>query len=204
MEYPELKRSVEAIEMPPEMRERIASNCRMAAAQTQYQEDFTVKKQKSYKRPVTIAVAVALCLCLSVGVMAATNTGFFKNITNPVGTVTGSEYVQATEEIQVTVTADEGELTVLAVVSDPNAFPYRECAALSIGSYRILDATGNVVAEGSNTDSSLLTDGQAELTIPLSDLDSGDYKLVIEAFVGSKKADQPLSITGFWESGFTV
>jgi len=38
----------------------------------------------------------------------------------------------------------------------------------------------------------------------LDDLASGEYRLMINAFVGSKKADQPLVISGTWECGFSA
>jgi len=45
--------------------------------------------------------------------------------------------------------------------------------------------------------------GQAAISIKLDDIDSGNYKLVVAAFVGEKKAEQPLNINGSWECAFT-
>ena len=49
-----------------------------------------------------------------------------------------------------------------------------------------------------------IVDGKAVMTISLDGIDSGDYKLLISSFVGSKKADQPLKISGDWECDFTI
>jgi len=67
-----------------------------------------------------------------------------------------------------------------------------------------VDASGDVVVDGEGDDFVEIVDGKAVMTISLDGVDNGDYKLVISSFIGSKKADQPLKISGDWECGFTV
>ena len=67
-----------------------------------------------------------------------------------------------------------------------------------------MDLSGNVIVEGERTDLSEIINGEAEITISLDQISSGNYKLVINAFVGSKKADQPLQINGTWECAFSI
>ncbi len=44
--------------------------------------------------------------------------------------------------------------------------------------------------------------GKVTFEIPLDDIASEEYELVINEFIGSKKADQPLPIKGEWECVF--
>lgn len=60
-----------------------------------------------------------------------------------------------------------------------------------------------VVVEGDTTDFAEIIDGKTTIVIPISELPGGEYKLVVSAFVGSAKADQPLVMNGDWECEFT-
>ena len=151
---------------------------------------------------VSIAAVIALCLCASVA--AANHFGAFKDVTNWTGAVVGTEYVQATDEIEVNAVAEQGVLTITATFLTPDTAPYSEEEAFSVGSYQIVDASGDVVVDGEGNDFVEIVDGKAIMTISLDGIDSGDYKLLISSFVGSKKADQPLKISGDWECDFTI
>ena len=48
-----------------------------------------------------------------------------------------------------------------------------------------------------------VVDGQATIPVPVKELGSGTYKLVIHAFVGGAKAEQPLTMSGTWEMEFS-
>ena len=65
-------------------------------------------------------------------------------------------------------------------------------------------ASGDVVVDGEGDDFVEIVDGKAVMTISLDGVDNGDYKLVISFFIGSKKADQPLKISGNWKCDFTA
>ena len=160
------------------------------------------KANFNFKKVVSIAAVIVLCLCATVA--AANHFGAFKDVTNWTGAVVGTEYVQATDEIEVTAVAEQGTLTVTAVFLTPETAPYSEEEAFSVGSYQIVDAFGNVIVGGEGDDFVEIVDGEAVMTISLDGIDNGDYKLLISSFVGSKKADQPLKISGDWACDFSV
>lgn len=148
---------------------------------------------------------MAVCLSLSVTALEAIGVlqGFFRDITNYSGTIVGTSYEQATDEINMDVTIDNGnELTVLVTFADPQKAPYAYAERLGIAHYRIEDVNGKVVKEGS-AESNEVVNGQAAVNTELDDISSGSYKLFVTAFVSEKKADQSLNINGNWECEFS-
>lgn len=205
MEFENLKSAANEITMPEEMKRRIAHNCKNQFVNTM--EEHTMRNRKNnsfFKKPAAVFAALAVCLSISVTALAATGTlkGFFRDITNWQGAVVGTSYEQATDEIDVNVTANGENLTVLATFTDPQIFPYREVEKLGIAAYRIVDTKGKTVSEGTAA-SAEVVNGRAAVSIQLDDLDSGSYRLMISAFVGEKKAEQPLNINGSWECEFS-
>lgn len=196
MDYELLKTAAEKITMPEDMKGRLERNVKR-------QTGNTPRKTVFLRKPAAIAVAVAVCLSLSVTAMAATGSGrgFFRDVTNFFGAITGTVYEQATHEIRVEGTVEGGVMTLLAVFADSQAFPYRETEQLGIGEYRILDGTGSVVQEGTAKAAEVIH-GSAAIRLPLEGLEAGSYTLQITAFVAEKKADQPLPIRGAWELAF--
>ena len=204
MEFENLKSAAQEITMPEEMKRRIAHNCKQIET-TMEEHNMNNRKNNSFlKKPVAVFAVLAVCLSLSVTALAAAGTlkGFFKDITNWQGAVVGTSYEQATDEIVVNVTANGEELTVLATFVDPQIFPYREVEKLGIVSYCIVDTNGKTVSEGAES-SAEVVNGCTAISIRLDDLDSGSYRLMISAFVGEKKAEQPLNINGNWECEFS-
>lgn len=49
-----------------------------------------------------------------------------------------------------------------------------------------------------------IVNGEANMSISLGGVYSGNYKLLVNSFTGGKKADQPLEISGTWECDFTI
>jgi len=204
MDFRDLKKSMEKIEMSDEMENRIITNCRLAAVQEM--EENTMKKRVhfNFKKSMALAAIVALGLFACMAAAAAVHFGQFKDITNWNGAVIGTAYEQATNEIEVSVAAAQDELTVIATMLSSNTAPYREIETFGISDYRIVDMSGNVIVEGESTDMVEIMDGVAKLCVPLDGVDSGNYKLLVNAFIGGSKADQPLTISGSWECDFTV
>lgn len=205
MEFENLKSAAQEITMPEEMKRRIAHNCKNQLVNTM--EEHTMKNRKNnsfFKKPAAVFAALAVCLSISVTALAATGTlrGFFRDITNWQGAVVGTSYEQATDEIDVNVSGNGEELTVLATFVDPQIFPYREVEMLGIAEYCIVDTNGKTVSEGA-AESVEVVNGCAAVSIQLDDLDNGSYRLMISAFVGEKKAEQPLNINGNWECEFS-
>ena len=61
---------------------------------------------------------------------------------------------------------------------------------------------GNVVLNEEAFGERVNFSNQMSLEIPLNQIPSGEYKLVIKQFISEKKADQPLRISGNWECEF--
>ena len=205
MEFGNLKSAAQEITMPEEMKRRIAHNCKQIETTMEEHNMNNRKNTSFFRKPAAVFVALAVCLSLSVTALAATGVlqGFFRDITNHSGAIVGTSYEQATDEIDMDITVDGDELTVLASFVDPNKFPYRESQLLGIADYRIMDAEGNVVQEGATDKFTPVANGQASIVLELNELATGSYKLIVTAFVSEKKADQPLNISGTWECEFS-
>ena len=162
--------------------------------------------QKSHhlKRFAPAAVAAMLCLSLSLGIAASDQMGRFRNLFSWSGAVIGSVYEGATQEIDITLSADRGILTVTAVLLQSQNAPYLYLETISVYRYQITDLSGNVIAEDISSSPSAITDGRVTLTLPLPDVEPGQYQLQIDSLLGEKKADQPLEIRGDWSCQFTL
>lgn len=203
MEFEKLKSAAETVVMPEGMKRRIARNCAHILNTRKETVMKTNKNTAFFRKPAAVFAAAAVCLSLSVAALATgAAQGFFRNLTNWKGAVVGTSYEQAADEIDMTVTVNGNELTVLASFADPQAAPYSESETLGIAAYRIVDADGKTVKEGACA-SAEVVNGQAAVCIPLDGVDSGSCKLIVTAFVSGKKADQPLNIHGIWEAAFT-
>lgn len=206
MEFENLQYAAKRITMPEEMKRRIARNCKKQIVNTM--EEYTMNNRKCnsiFRKPAAVFAIVAVCLSLSATALAATGVlqGFFRDITDFTGAIVGTSYEQATDEIDMDATANGDELTVLATFAEPDKFPYREAELLGIAEYKIINADGKVIKEGATDQSAPVENGYAAIVINVNDIESGSYKLVVNAFVSEKKADQPLTINGIWECVFT-
>ena len=200
MDFGNLKTSIEKIEMSKEMQARIIKNCCLLASYKT--EEFTMKKRINNRFMKPIAIAAVLTLCM-VAAGAASHFGMFKDITNWSGAVTGTEYVQATDDIQLNVSATEDNLAITVTLLTPDTLPYSELETVSFCSYKIVDLSGQVIFQGKNSDFFHIIDGTANISIPLNEIENGSYKLVVDAFSGAKKADNILRISGSWGCEFT-
>ncbi len=195
MDMEELKASVEGITLSEAARARIVRGCR--AARTAAHRGSRTRR----RRLAAVAVAAALCLGLAA---AAYGLGRFRDVTRWDGAVVGTEYVPAAEELDVCVLPAEGGIEVIAVMTSPEAFPWRGLESLGLGAYRLLDGAGETLAAGEGADPAAIADGEAQVFLPVETLPAGDYTLVIDSFVGSAKGDQPLPLLGPWTCPFTV
>ena len=202
-----LKKKMEEIKMTGAMQERILQNCLKVTEKERMDRNMVEKKSNKRWFQKPLAVAAALALCLTVGgvtAFAASGEGFFKDITDWRGAVTGTTYEQATDEITVNVTAEVGVLKVEAVFVEAEKAPYSEVEQLAIGKYQVIDVNGDIVAQGDAGDSVPVQDGQADLTLDVEELPEGQYTLQLQSFIGNKIAEQPLSISGNWECEFSI
>lgn len=163
--------------------------------------------RKFFKRPAVAVATLAICVCIT-GVTALATTdkvnGFFKDILRWDGAVIGTEYEQATDELEITIGDVSEEINVEVKMVNSDIAPYSFFELFGIASYKIVDLDGNVVVEGSATEMAEITNGEINLKIPCNDLEVGEYELVIDKMVGSSKADQPLGLSGVWKCGFAV
>lgn len=158
-----------------------------------------------FKKSMVSVATVAACFCLvGITTLAATDKleGFFKDIKRWDGAVIGTLYEQATDEIVLSVIAVSDELIVTAEMVEPNVFPYVVFETIGIEDYDIVDANGMVAIKGEATEFAEVFEGKTTISIPISGLPSGNYRLVVSGFVGSSKADQPMVLNGSWECEF--
>ncbi len=131
----------------------------------------------------------------------------FEDVTAWNGSVTGTTYENATDEILFTLEAMEAEeATVSMTVKfvDLQKLPYSEIEELSIPKYTVLDQSGAAVMEGRADYRAVDRErGETVFEVPLTGLEKGDYRIKIEALEGKKKAEQPILISGTWECGFS-
>ncbi len=220
MERNLLKEEIKEIKMPHAMQERILESCRNAEV-NEKENIFMAKnisadtnKQSAKKRTgrkwtrfATVAAAVALCLGLGgVTAMAASGKleGYFADVTRWDGAVVGTTYEQATEEIEVSATVSGDAIIVDATLLKAGEAPYAYVDGFGVQKYQIVDAKGDVVAEGISSEAVEITDGKVSVELPLDELESGNYTLIITEFVGTAKADQDLPIKGYWECKFEL
>lgn len=201
-----LAEKVKEIKMPDEMQERIIRRCYQTS--NLEMENQTMKKTSNtfFRRTAAVAAALVLCLCITgVTALAASGQlkGFFKDITNWKGAVIGTAYEQATDELEVVILDSSKELTISVTMVNPKVAPYFTIQELGVECYEILDASGKVVMKGEQTAMAKVVDGQATIPVPVKELGAGTYKLVIRAFVGGAKAEQPLTMSGTWEVEFS-
>lgn len=197
MDPEQLKHAVRQIQMPQPVRAHILRACRQ---QTETRKETSAMM---YKKTLAALAAMVLCAGCAVGAAAAGRAGVFKNVTNWLGTVTGTRYEQAAAEITVGAAYSDGTLIVKARFERPAKSPYSEIETLAIGEYQIMDSAGQVVAAGNPTEAAPVENGGAEIKISCA-LANGEYILRIKSFIGESKADAPLPVTGGWDCPFTV
>lgn len=212
MKIEKLLHEMNQIEMPEDMKKRIIHNC-MSQVEMKNKNHLYVEKEKNvmrkrnrmFKKPMVAAASMAICFCL-VGVTALASggklEGFFKDIVRWDGAVVGTSYEQATEEISISVTSEAEGLRVTVEMLEPDTAPYAFLEHFAINAYEIMDENGKAVIKGESTEAVEIVNGKVELVLPTAELSGGNYKLVIHEFVGSKKAEQPLVLSGTWECEF--
>ncbi len=191
--------SLKKIKLSDNVKKNIMQKCNFEISK---QEEYKLKK--SFKKPAAFAAALAACLCLSITALAISGTfgGFFEDITNWNGAITGQVYRQAEEEIKVNVSVNDNQLIVNTEFANADKAPYFTFEEFGINSYEIIDADSNVIISNTASDFTTVNNGCSEIHIDISSLEHGNYSLLIHSFVGSSKADQPLVIYGEWNCVF--
>ena len=130
-------------------------------------------------------------------------TGRYQDIIDYRGAVVGTAYVDATNEIKIDITTNDNGLAVQTSFVDPQQEPYVYVDRLGIAEYQIIDSNGRTVKEGS-AKSCEIVNGQTTILVDKDGIESGAYNLIISSFVAESKAEQPLNISGKWDSSFSI
>lgn len=164
------------------------------------------RKNMAKKRVIMIAVAAAvLAVCSITAYAGASNGGWMQDIKNVFGAITGQKYNEADTEIELSVVnANQAGVTVMAEFKMPDKPPYTVLDTIKIGDYHILDSKGNIVASGSSTEPTEISEEQALLYISADLPKLEKLYLIVDGFVGEAKAEQPLEIEGTWKCSFTI
>jgi len=168
-----------------------------------------------------VAAAALLCVitvCFCIPSIAASVEGFYKDIVRWWdGAVVGTEYENATQEIQIeasTAVIEDGKWVIPLTVTflemgNKEPYIYLVDGEVALGDYQIVDGSGTEIysALGQQETVGVLEDGKTVLMQPagIGTLSKGTkYVLVIESIYGLQKAEQPLKMKGHWECEFTV
>ena len=92
MNFKNLKNATESIKMPEDMKYRITKNCKTKLSSSRKEIIMKNNENNTFlRKPIAVFVAVAILLSLSVTALATTGVmkGFFQDITDFRGAVTG-------------------------------------------------------------------------------------------------------------------
>ena len=160
------------------------------------------------KRASTVAAVVTICAVTVVS--AGAIKGMFKDVTRWDGAVVGTEYVNATNDIEMKVSDTKDEYISLDInFENPNEAPFAFIQEVAITDYKVLDNNDKEVLEVNSTVENAIKgnieNGRVLVELPTEDKlnTNQDYKIVIDTIYGLAKADQPLKITGTWECEFS-
>ena len=160
------------------------------------------------KRASTVAAVVTICAVTVVS--AGAIKGMFKDVKRWDGAVVGTEYVNATNDIEMNISETKDEYISLDInFENPNKAPFAFIQEVAITDYKVLDNNDKEVLEVNSTVENGIKgnveNGRILVKLPTNDklTLNQDYRIVINTVYGLAKAEQPLKITGTWECEFT-
>ncbi|MDE6789508.1 MAG: hypothetical protein K2J47_09350 [Ruminococcus sp.] len=184
-----------SLNFSPEIREEL--NNKMI---TEYSK--SVKKGKKIPRWTVAVIIPAVIACVSAGTYMAVEGGFFKDKTTISGTVIGQTYENATDEIEVTSDYSDGILHITLNLLKSNSFPYLVLDEMKPYDFSLTNLSDNSVTVDIQFDYAVINENTVDIAVDFNATTDTEYKLTINSFIGSKKADQPLEINGNWETFF--
>ena len=163
-------------------------------------------------RKSTVAAAVALVLTfglLTAGAITYADSirGAFSDGTRFDGAVIGTEYHDATEEIEVTAETVGDTVIVNARFLYPADAPYAFISQLSLKNVTLTDSSGAKLLTVGETEITPITNGSVSIAIPMGTVSLSpheSYTLSFDTAVGHAKAEQPLPMSGNWSCTVTV
>jgi len=164
------------------------------------------------------AAAIIICIAALVygshgsSAIAGSIKGFFRDITNRTGAVTGVEYENADKEVSINIvdavkSGDVVTIEIETVFDNPEDIPFSLTEEISISDADIFDADGNKIADGISFSKAAAAEGRAHLRSEFngSNIIAGEeYTIVTESITSHYKADAPMEMHGKWECKFTI
>lgn len=185
----------ESLSFSPEINEEL--NNRMI---NKYSE--SMKTSRKIPRWTVAVIVPAVIALTSAGIYTAVEGGFFRDKTTFSGTVIGQTYENATDEIEIKSDYSDGTLHITLDLLKSDSFPYSVLEEIKPYNFSMTALSDNSVVEDIQFDSAIINENIAEITVDFNFRSDEEYKLTINSFLGSKKADQPLEIKGNWETVF--
>ena len=158
------------------------------------------------KRLATTAAVLAVCAVTVVS--AGALTGYFKDVKNFSGAIVGTEYINATNDVQMNVLDANDEYITLDInFVNPSEAPFAFIQKLAVTEYIVLDQNNNEVfsvnSDVENSSTAIIEADGALIKLPTKHLNNKEtYTLKINTIYGLVKAEQPLKITGNWKCEF--
>lgn len=205
-----IEEKLDAIEIPENLHKHCVAGVMRAKSET---EERNMNKNQIKKTVAAAAIALVCVFAVVSTTFADSIKGMFKDITRFDGAVTGSQYINATDEVSIAVeevTVLENKVLVPVEITflNPGTVPFREFEWVEVDVFEILNEDGEVVVNEKDANVvSSITDGIVNLSL---EVEAGklvvgeNYTLIIESFDGCKKADAPLAVKGKWECIFEV
>lgn len=153
-------------------------------------------------------VAAVLTICTITVVSAGALTGYFKDVKNFSGAIVGTEYINATNNIQMNVLETTDEYISLDIkFTNPNEAPFAFIQELYVTEYIVIDQNNNEVfvvnSDVENSSTAVIEADGVLIKLPAKNLNIEEtYTLKINTIYGLAKAEQPLKITGDWKCEF--
>lgn len=158
------------------------------------------------KRLATTAAVLAVCAVTVVS--AGALTGYFKDVKNFSGAIVGTEYINATNDVQMNVLDANDEYITLDInFVNPSEAPFAFIQELAVTEYIVLDQNNNEVfavnSDAENCSTAIIEADGTLIKLPTKYLNNEEtYTLKINTIYGLAKAEQPLKITGDWKCEF--
>lgn len=194
-----LKKSVEEIKMTDETKQRIINDIRLKT--TDKEENNMKNSNIRFKRTAVIAAVIAIC-AFSVGAGVIHHLRGFADVTKN-GAVVDTVFYEDTEMIELEAEVCD-DLVVTANMLDYQNAPYLYLEQIESMYYYIcnIENPDAILEKGRVSSTSDFENGKVSFAVPLENIPEGEYILVAEEFVGTKKADRPLPIRGKWTCSF--
>jgi hypothetical protein len=149
-----IRKEIDKIEIPIELRQRSELGIQKAKRELTEQRHRSGAGMKRLWQGIGGVIAASvLVFALMLAVepsLAASVKGYFKDILNWKGAVTGTEYKQATDEIKVEINqanmnAEKVAVPITVTILHGNHVPYSEIEAIALGEFKIVGSSGETL-----------------------------------------------------------